>query len=57
MKIRINVGILTEGGDSPGLNPAIHGAVLRVFNHEGEIIEITRGRKGLVDTLLTTINK
>ncbi len=43
------IGILTGGGDVPGLNPAIRGVTLRA-RHEGyEVVGIRRGWAGLVD--------
>ncbi len=41
------VGILTGGGDCPGLNPAIRGAVLKGLDFNWEIIGINEGWKGL----------
>jgi ATP-dependent phosphofructokinase / diphosphate-dependent phosphofructokinase len=43
------IGILTGGGDVPGLNPAIRGVTLRA-QHEGyQVIGIRHGWAGLVD--------
>jgi ATP-dependent phosphofructokinase / diphosphate-dependent phosphofructokinase len=43
------IGILTGGGDVPGLNPAIRGVTLRA-RHEGyDVIGIRRGWAGLVE--------
>jgi ATP-dependent phosphofructokinase / diphosphate-dependent phosphofructokinase len=43
------IGILTGGGDVPGLNPAIRGVTIRA-NHEGyQVIGIRHGWAGLVD--------
>lgn len=45
----MRVGMLTGGGDCPGLNPAIRGATLRLLDYKDEIIGFTRGWKGLVE--------
>ncbi|OGR51580.1 MAG: pyrophosphate--fructose-6-phosphate 1-phosphotransferase [Elusimicrobia bacterium RIFCSPLOWO2_02_FULL_39_32] len=43
------IGILTGGGDCPGLNPAIRGCVLRAQDHGFECIGLLEGWKGLVE--------
>jgi len=43
------VGILTGGGDCPGLNPVIRAVVRKGFNEGFEIIGIKDGWKGLID--------
>ncbi len=45
----MKIGILTGGGDCPGLNPAIRGAVLRLLDYGDEVIGFTQGWKGLVE--------
>ena len=45
----MKVGMLTGGGDCPGLNPAIRGATLRLLDHGAEVIGFLRGWKGLVE--------
>ena len=44
------VGILTGGGDVPGLNPCIKAAVGRITENGGEVIGIKRGWGGLLYT-------
>ncbi len=44
----MKIGILTGGGDVPGLNPCIKAAVTRVTDAGGEMIGIRRGWGGLV---------
>ena len=45
----MRIGILTGGGDCPGLNPVIRAAV-RTAIHEGyEIVGIQNGWKGLIE--------
>ncbi|MGH7583306.1 MAG: 6-phosphofructokinase, partial [Gemmatimonadales bacterium] len=43
------IGILTGGGDCPGLNPAIRGCVTRALDHGFESVGILEGWRGLVD--------
>ena len=43
------VGILTSGGDCPGLNTVIRGAVLTATRLGYEVIGFKRGYEGLVD--------
>jgi 6-phosphofructokinase 1 len=43
------IGILTGGGDVPGLNPAIRAVTLRAMREGYEVIGIRRGWGGLVD--------
>lgn len=45
---RKRIGVLTGGGDCPGLNPAIRGIVLRALDYEDEIIGIKYGWAGLI---------
>jgi 6-phosphofructokinase 1 len=47
----MRVGILTGGGDCPGLNPAIRGATLRLIRDGHTPIGILQGWKGLVEGL------
>ncbi|HET55047.1 MAG TPA: ATP-dependent 6-phosphofructokinase [Ignavibacteria bacterium] len=48
-KIKGRIGILTGGGDVPGLNPAIRAVTIRA-NREGyEVIGIRRGWAGMID--------
>jgi 6-phosphofructokinase 1 len=43
------IGILTGGGDVPGLNPAIRGVTIRAIREGYEVIGIRRGWAGLVE--------
>ena len=43
------VGVLTGGGDCPGLNAVIRGVVRKSIGHDVTIIGIRNGWKGLVD--------
>jgi phosphofructokinase-like protein len=51
----MRVGILTGGGDCPGLNPAIRGAVLRGLDHGYEFVGLELGWRGLVEGLTTPV--
>ena len=43
------IGILTGGGDVPGLNPAIRAVTIRALREGYKVIGIRRGWGGLVD--------
>lgn len=43
------IGILTGGGDVPGLNPAIRAVTVRAIREGFEVVGIRRGWAGLVD--------
>jgi ATP-dependent phosphofructokinase / diphosphate-dependent phosphofructokinase len=48
---RGTIGILTGGGDVPGLNPAIRAITIRALREGFEVIGIRRGWAGLVDVV------
>jgi 6-phosphofructokinase len=48
-KLKGRIGILTGGGDVPGLNPAIRAVTIRAIREGYEVIGIRRGWAGLVD--------
>jgi ATP-dependent phosphofructokinase / diphosphate-dependent phosphofructokinase len=52
----VRVGILTGGGDCPGLNPAIRGAVMRLAEYGIETVGLSRGWLGLVEGLTQPLN-
>jgi ATP-dependent phosphofructokinase / diphosphate-dependent phosphofructokinase len=54
----MKIGILTGGGDCPGLNPVIRAVVRKALLAGFEIVGIKNGWKGLVenDTMLLNIN-
>ncbi len=58
-KIKGRIGILTGGGDVPGLNPAIRAVTIRALREGYEVVGIRNGWKGLVnlirDPKLTTV--
>lgn len=45
------IGILTGGGDVPGLNPAIRAITIRALREGYRVVGIRRGWAGLVDTV------
>jgi 6-phosphofructokinase 1 len=45
------IGILTGGGDVPGLNPAIRAVTIRALREGYKVIGLRRGWAGLVDVL------
>jgi 6-phosphofructokinase 1 len=50
-KIKGVIGILTGGGDVPGLNPAIRAVTFRALREGYRVIGFRRGWAGLVDTI------
>ena len=50
-KIKGTIGILTGGGDVPGLNPAIRAVTVRALREGYRVIGIRRGWAGLVDMI------
>ncbi|MDO8643483.1 MAG: ATP-dependent 6-phosphofructokinase [bacterium] len=48
-KIKGTIGILTGGGDVPGLNPAIRAITIRAIGHGYRVIGFRRGWAGLVE--------
>lgn len=51
------IGILTGGGDCPGLNPAIKGCVWAAEKSGYECVGLTDGWKGLVEGLTTPLDR
>jgi len=47
----MKIGVLTGGGDCPGLNPAIRGVVFRALDFNDEVIGIEQGWKGLLEKI------
>ncbi|MCH8235981.1 MAG: 6-phosphofructokinase, partial [Chloroflexi bacterium] len=48
---RGTIGVLTGGGDVPGLNPAIRAVTIRAIREGYRVIGIRRGWAGLVHTI------
>jgi 6-phosphofructokinase 1 len=51
----MKVGILTGGGDGPGLNAVIRAAGRRVMARDGEVVGVLEGWKGLVEGLFAPL--
>ena len=49
--MKSTIGILTGGGDVPGLNPAIRAVTIRALREGHRVIGIRRGWGGLVDII------
>src|SRR3954465_14746090 len=49
MSVPKRIGILTAGGDCPGLNAVIRGVVKSAETHNYEVIGFLKGYEGLVD--------
>jgi 6-phosphofructokinase 1 len=49
--VKSTIGILTGGGDVPGLNPAIRAVTIRALREGHRVIGIRRGWGGLVDVI------
>src|SRR5262245_51609804 len=45
------IGILTGGGDVPGLNPAIRAVTIRALREGYQVVGIRRGWAGLIDVV------
>jgi len=50
------IGILTGGGDCPGLNPAIRGCVMRAMDFNFECVGLIEGWKGLMQGTIMPLN-
>ncbi|MBS4014379.1 MAG: ATP-dependent 6-phosphofructokinase [Bacteroidetes bacterium] len=48
-KIKGTIGILTGGGDVPGLNPAIRAVTIRALREGYRVVGIKRGWAGMID--------
>jgi len=54
----MKIGMLTSGGDSPGLNAVIRGAVLKgVLSHDAELVGFRHGWRGLVEEDFITLDR
>jgi len=51
------IGILTSGGDAPGMNACIRAAVRTALSNDLEIIGIKRGYAGLIRSELETLDR
>ncbi|XBC39012.1 MAG: 6-phosphofructokinase [Buchnera aphidicola (Nurudea shiraii)] len=51
------IGVLTSGGDSPGMNAAIRGVVRTALRKNLEVIGIYDGYRGLYENRITTLDR
>src|SRR5690625_6521314 len=47
------IGVLTSGGDAPGMNAAVRAVVRKAIYHEVEVFGIKNGFQGLIDGNIT----
>jgi phosphofructokinase-like protein len=52
----MKIGVLTGGGDCPGLNPVIRAVVRKSFQYGHQVIGYTQGWKGLLENQFITLN-
>jgi 6-phosphofructokinase 1 len=52
----VRIGILTGGGDCPGLNPALRAVVMRSLDFGHEPVGLRRGWAGLIEADTTPLN-
>jgi len=50
------IGVLTSGGDSPGMNAAIRAVVRTAQYYDKEVFGIQEGYSGLIDGKITAMN-
>ncbi|MFP4288556.1 MAG: 6-phosphofructokinase [Bacteroidales bacterium] len=50
-KVKGSIGILTGGGDVPGLNPAIRAVTIRALREGYRVVGIRRGWGGMIDII------
>lgn len=50
------IGVITTGGDAPGMNAAIRAVVRCALHHKVEIVGIRRGWKGLLEEDIVSLN-
>lgn len=51
-----NIGVLTSGGDAPGMNAAIRAVVRSGIYHDFRVFGIRKGYEGLIDGDMTEMN-
>ena len=52
-----NIGLITSGGDAPGMNAALHAIVTSANYHNIHCIGFERGYNGLIDDNYVTLNR
>jgi 6-phosphofructokinase 1 len=53
----MNIGVLTSGGDSPGMNAAIRAVVRTALHHQWTIVGIKHGYNGLLNDDIIRLNR
>ena len=51
----MKIGVLTGGGDCPGLNAVIRAVVRKSDNYDSRVVGVRNGWKGLVDISYTDL--
>jgi len=51
------IGVLTAGGDCPGLNAVIRGVVARAEEHDSEVLGIRNGWEGLMNGMTVSLDR
>jgi len=51
----VKIGVLTGGGDCPGLNPAIRAIVMHALDYGDELVGLRQGWKGLREGITTPL--
>lgn len=52
----MKIGVLTGGGDCPGLNSVIYGILLQAFDSGHQVIGIKKGWKGFLENITEELN-
>ena len=50
------IGVLTSGGDAPGMNAAIRGVVRAAISMDMEVVGVYRGYNGLISGDIKPLN-
>ena len=50
------IGVLTSGGDAPGMNAALRAVVRTAAYHKVECVGIQQGYQGLIDNKVRVMN-
>ena len=49
------IGVLTSGGDAPGMNAAVRAATMLAIAHDWEVYGVSQGYRGLLDGQLAPL--
>ena len=52
-----NIGVLTSGGDSPGMNAAVRAVVRTAERHGHKVFGVRDGYQGLIENMINLIEK